>query len=253
VALSGPRILVVPVVSGIVALGVLISMRFAPLNDLALILASATLLAVLARLVFTLREHLRLVEFSRGEANTDALTGLGNRRKFMSDLQARLLLASPADPMTLALFDLDGFKAYNDSFGHPVGDTLLTRLGHRLRAAVADRGVAYRAWRRRVLRAGHGRGERGDDSGRGAGTDRARRGIRDQQLARRREARRPGLHARERTANRRPAHVRVQERRRQSAGTRARPCSFEPCRSDTPTSSHTTPTCQGWPSLWHAS
>ena len=53
---------------------------------------------MLARLVLTVREHLRLVEFSRGEANTDALTGLSNRRKFMSDLQARLLLASPADP-----------------------------------------------------------------------------------------------------------------------------------------------------------
>jgi len=94
--------------------------------------------------VFTLREHLRLVEFSRGEANTDALTGLGNRRKFMSDLQARLLLASPAHPVTLALFDLDGFKAYNDTFGHPAGDALLTRLGHRLQAAVANPGVAYR-------------------------------------------------------------------------------------------------------------
>ena len=103
-ALSGPRVLVVPVVSGIVALGVLISMRFAPLNDVALALASATLLAVLGRLVLTLREHLRLVESSRGEANTDALTGLGNRRKFMSDLQARLLLVSPAhahDPRAL--------------------------------------------------------------------------------------------------------------------------------------------------------
>jgi hypothetical protein len=86
VPLSGPRVLAVPVVSGLVALGVLVSIRMAPLNDVALALASATLLAVLGRLVLTLREHLRLVESTRGEANTDALTGLCNRRKFMSDL-----------------------------------------------------------------------------------------------------------------------------------------------------------------------
>jgi diguanylate cyclase (GGDEF)-like protein len=43
----------------------------------------------------------------------------------------------------LALFDLDGFKAYNDTFGHPAGDALLARLGGRLAAAVGGAG-AYR-------------------------------------------------------------------------------------------------------------
>ena len=43
-----------------------------------------------------------------------------------------------------ALFDLDGFKAYNDSFGHPAGDALLCRLGENLAAAVQPNGSAYR-------------------------------------------------------------------------------------------------------------
>ena len=42
------------------------------------------------------------------------------------------------------LFDLDGFKSYNDTFGHPAGDALLTRLGSKLAAAVAPHGSAYR-------------------------------------------------------------------------------------------------------------
>ncbi len=42
------------------------------------------------------------------------------------------------------LYDLDGFKLYNDTFGHPAGDTLLVRLSDRLRCAVEPHGVAYR-------------------------------------------------------------------------------------------------------------
>jgi diguanylate cyclase (GGDEF)-like protein len=52
--------------------------------------------------------------------------------------------AAEGRPACLALFDLDGFKAYNDTFGHPAGDSLLARLGHSLSEAVADRGSAYR-------------------------------------------------------------------------------------------------------------
>ena len=55
------------------------------------------------------------------------------------------------------LFDLDGFKAYNDTFGHPAGDALLARLGAKLAAAVAPLRRGLPARRRRVLRRGRRR------------------------------------------------------------------------------------------------
>jgi diguanylate cyclase (GGDEF)-like protein len=76
----------------------------------------------------------------RDAAMTDSLTGLPNRRRLTSDLE----IAVDDGHACLALFDLDGFKAYNDTFGHLAGDDLLTRLGHRLREAVSGDGVAYR-------------------------------------------------------------------------------------------------------------
>ena len=75
-------------------------------------------------------------------SETDALTELGNRRKAMADLEA--LFATDPEPTVLVLLDLDGFKSYNDTFGHPAGDSLLARLGHRLSETVGERARAYR-------------------------------------------------------------------------------------------------------------
>ncbi len=80
----------------------------------------------------------------REAAETDSLTGLGNRRALMTDLEQQAARAGEEQPLMLALFDLDGFKAYNDAFGHPAGDAVLARLAHRLDAAVGTAGRAYR-------------------------------------------------------------------------------------------------------------
>jgi diguanylate cyclase (GGDEF)-like protein len=80
----------------------------------------------------------------REQAFTDALTKLGNRRKLAADLDARLHAATASNPLVLILFDLDGFKSYNDTFGHPAGDAVLARLGTKLADAVALHGTAYR-------------------------------------------------------------------------------------------------------------
>ncbi len=77
-------------------------------------------------------------------ANTDALTGLYNRRRLVADLDAELARATDADPVLLMLCDLNGFKAYNDTFGHPAGDALLTRLGAALARDIGARGRVYR-------------------------------------------------------------------------------------------------------------
>ncbi len=71
------------------------------------------------------------------------MTGLGNRRRFVSDLET-LLKEGFEDPVSLIVFDLDGFKTYNDSFGHAAGDALLGRVASRLSAAMDGYGTAYR-------------------------------------------------------------------------------------------------------------
>ena len=75
----------------------------------------------------------RLLSASRAEALTDPLTGLGDRRRLMTDFEKAVGAASASAPMHLLLFDLNSFKLYNDTFGHNAGDQLLVRLSQRTR------------------------------------------------------------------------------------------------------------------------
>jgi diguanylate cyclase (GGDEF)-like protein len=81
---------------------------------------------------------------SQRDALVDSLTGLGNRRALTRDLADRAGDATAARPLLLGLFDLDGFKHYNDTFGHPAGDALLTRLGERLSLGLRGTATVYR-------------------------------------------------------------------------------------------------------------
>ena len=144
VRLEGVRVLAMPALFAGLAMALIIVDQVEQLNPLALGLACATLVTVIARMAVTLAENLKMVAASRGEALTDALTGLGNRRKLVADLEEELAAASLDAPRILILFDLDGFKRYNDSYGHLAGDALLARLGAKLRAAVEPFGEAYR-------------------------------------------------------------------------------------------------------------
>ena len=141
---SGWRVLVLPTVFAGTALGVLVYDHFHHIDDLALLLATGSLVTVIVRTAITFGENLKMLSSSRQEALTDALTGLGNRRQLMVDLQREISEASEDTPRALILFDLDGFKRYNDNFGHPAGDSLLSRLGRNLAVAVDPWGHAYR-------------------------------------------------------------------------------------------------------------
>ncbi len=138
------RLLLLPGLFALVSLAVLLYGGFHHVGALALALAGAAILLVFARAALIFSENVRLLRRSQHEATTDALTGLGNRRAMQAALE-RLLGDGKASKRTMfVMFDLDGFKAYNDRFGHLAGDTMLAHLGDRLRAAIGAAGAAYR-------------------------------------------------------------------------------------------------------------
>jgi two-component system, cell cycle response regulator len=139
---DGHRILA-PTLMALIAIVLLAIGTAVPIGPAAIALGVACLAAVLARLLITNNQNRRMLAASRDEAVHDALTGLANRRALMVDLE-RALAASPPEATVLAIYDLDGFKAYNDSFGHPAGDDLLRRLGGALAEAMAPYGCGYR-------------------------------------------------------------------------------------------------------------
>jgi diguanylate cyclase (GGDEF)-like protein len=75
----------------------------------------------------------RLAEELRIRAETDALTGLPNRRHFFEVGLAAAAAAGPDAVLSALLLDIDHFKSINDNFGHPVGDEVLRELASRCR------------------------------------------------------------------------------------------------------------------------
>jgi two-component system cell cycle response regulator len=140
----GGRELPLNVAFATVALGVLMVGQFTHVSTVAAVLAGCALVAVGLRGAMLFGDNLRLLRASRRESLTDGLSGLANRRALMLDLEEAVATATVAEPRTVALFDLDGFKQYNDAFGHAAGDALLKRLAVALQAAVSGHGRAYR-------------------------------------------------------------------------------------------------------------
>jgi diguanylate cyclase (GGDEF)-like protein len=72
-------------------------------------------------------------------ATTDGMTDLPNHRAFQERLRSDLAAARRAGtPVALLMLDVDHFKQYNDTFGHPAGDDVLRRTGAMIRSVVRE-------------------------------------------------------------------------------------------------------------------
>jgi diguanylate cyclase (GGDEF)-like protein len=86
------------------------------------------------------REHV-----AREEAQTDALTGLANRRKLQERGASAVHLARcRGEPLAVLMVDIDHFKRVNDTFGHGVGDSALRAVADLCRGAIRQTDIAAR-------------------------------------------------------------------------------------------------------------
>jgi diguanylate cyclase len=89
--------------------------------------------ARLSDAVTQLGELVRRIERAERFAATDALTGLPNRRSFEEGLR-ELVAEAATRPLSLAMFDVDRFKNFNDRHGHDVGDHVLRLIARAIAA-----------------------------------------------------------------------------------------------------------------------
>lgn len=96
-------------------------------------------LLVLIGLFNWVRLNKMLTDQLIGQAATDPLTGIANRRAFLSTLKRDIsMLERYPRELSVILFDIDHFKQINDTFGHDIGDEVLRQIGDRVSNGIRD-------------------------------------------------------------------------------------------------------------------
>jgi diguanylate cyclase (GGDEF)-like protein len=140
--------LMVPGIAAIAALIILGLSSFVRVDHTAFALAAGTLMIAAVRSGVSLVRLRELTEERHGQAVTDQLTTLGNRRALFELLDRVLaeheLVHYRPRRLAFLFIDLNRFKEVNDSFGHSVGDELLRQLGGRLKGLLRSTDLLVR-------------------------------------------------------------------------------------------------------------
>jgi diguanylate cyclase (GGDEF)-like protein len=90
-------------------------------------------------------QNILTLTFEKRKADTDGLTGLYNRRYFNEQIERLTERARDQElPLSLILIDIDNFKKYNDTYGHPAGDHLLKVMTSAISDVVRDHDIFAR-------------------------------------------------------------------------------------------------------------
>lgn len=104
----------------------------------------ANMLGAFLLILIALNNKIKTSNIYRQKANTDNLTGLGNRHKFEND--CKILFSNPLtkDQIAIILIDIDFFKNVNDNFGHAIGDAVLIDFAKSLKNSLRSNDLIYR-------------------------------------------------------------------------------------------------------------
>ncbi len=113
------------------------SKKIAEERSRSMVLFIVLLSLILLGTVVVLVNNIKLSRYLKKIANSDALTGIYNKRFFMklAEIQQSRAIRTNSDCF-LIIFDLDHFKNVNDTYGHPAGDAVLKEIAQRVKSSI---------------------------------------------------------------------------------------------------------------------